>query len=54
MECDKDVLAQKQLKSRENRRTFKRSWQKLGRQIRGNLEPHTLQNSKLTAVEVSG
>jgi hypothetical protein len=54
MECDKDVLVQKELKSRENRRTAKRSWQKLGRQIRGHLKPHTLQNSKLTAVEVSG
>jgi hypothetical protein len=54
MECDKDVLVQKELKSRENRRTSKRSWQKLGRQIRGYLKPHTLQNSKLTVVEVSG
>jgi hypothetical protein len=53
-ECDKDVLVQKELKSREKRRTAKRSWQKLGRQIRGHLKPHTLQNSKLTAVEVSG
>jgi hypothetical protein len=54
MECDKDVLVQKELKSRENRRTAKRSWQNRGRQIQGNLKPHTLQNSKLTAVEVSG
>jgi hypothetical protein len=54
MECDKDVLVQKELKPRENRRTAKRSWQKLGRQIRGHLKPHTLQKSKLTAVEFSG
>jgi hypothetical protein len=54
MECDKDILVKKELKSRENRGTSKRSWQKLGRQIRGHLKPHTLQNSKLTAVEVSG
>jgi hypothetical protein len=54
MECDKDFLVQKELKSRENRRTAKRSWQKLGRQIRGHLQPHTLQKSKLAAVEVSG
>jgi hypothetical protein len=54
MECDKDVLVQKELKSRENRRTAKRSWQNLGRQIRGHLKSHTLQKSKLTAVEVSG
>jgi hypothetical protein len=54
MECDKDVLVQKELKSRENRRTSKRSWQNLGRQIRGHLKPHTLQKSKLTAVKIPG
>jgi hypothetical protein len=54
MECDKDILVQKELKSRENRRTSKRSWQKLGRQIWGHLKPHTLHKSKLNAVEVSG
>jgi hypothetical protein len=54
MECDKDVLVQKEPKSREKRRTVKRSWQKLGNQIRGHLKPHTLQKSRLTAVEVSG
>jgi hypothetical protein len=54
MECDKDVLVQKELKSRENRRTAKRFWQKLGRQIRGHLKPHTLQKSKLTGVEIPG
>jgi hypothetical protein len=54
MEFDKDVLVQKELKSRENIRTAKRSWQKIGRQKRGHLKPHTLQKSKLTAVEVSG
>jgi hypothetical protein len=54
MECDKDVLVQKEIKSRENRRTSKPSWKNLGGQIRGHLKPHTLQKSKLTAVEVSG
>jgi hypothetical protein len=54
MECDKDVLVQKELKSRENRRTDTQSWQNLGRQIRVHLKPHTLQKSKLIAVEVSG
>jgi hypothetical protein len=54
MECDKDILVQKELKSRENRRIAKRSWKNLGRQIRGHLKLHTLQKSKLTAVEVSG
>jgi hypothetical protein len=54
MECNKDVIFQKEIKSRENRRTTKRSWQKLGRQIRGHLKPHTLQKIKLTAVESPG
>jgi hypothetical protein len=54
MECDKDVLVQKELNSRENKRTSKRSWQNLGRQIKGHLKPHTLQKSKLTAAEVPG
>jgi hypothetical protein len=54
MECNKYVLVQKELKSRENRRTAKRSWKNLGRQIRGHLKPHTLQKRKLAAVEVSG
>jgi hypothetical protein len=54
MECDKDALVQKELKSRENIRTAKQSWQKLGRQIRGHLKPHTLHKSKLTAVEIPG
>jgi hypothetical protein len=54
MECDKDALVQNELKSRENRRTTKKSWQKLGHQIRGHLKPHALQKSKLTAVEIPG
>jgi hypothetical protein len=54
MECAKDVIFLKEIKSQENRRTAKRSWQKLGRKIWGHLKPHTLQKSKLTAVEVPG
>jgi hypothetical protein len=54
MECDKDALVQKEIKSREKRRTVKRSWQKLGCQIWGHLKPHTLQKIKLTAVEIPG
>jgi hypothetical protein len=54
MECDKYDVVQKGMKSRENRRTSKRSWQKLVRQIRGHLKPYTLQKRKLTIVEVPG
>jgi hypothetical protein len=54
MECHKYILVQKEMKSRENRSTSKRPWQKLGRQIWGHLKPHTLQKSNLTAVEVPG
>jgi hypothetical protein len=54
MECNKDALVQKEIKSRENRRTAKRSWKNVGSQIRGHLEPHTLHKSKITAVEIRG
>jgi hypothetical protein len=54
MEYDKNVLVQRELNSQENRRTSKRSWQEMGRQIQGHLKPHTLQKSKFTAVEVRG
>jgi hypothetical protein len=54
MECDKDAFLQKEIKSRENRRTAKRSWKNVGSQIRGHLEPHTLHKSKITAVEIRG
>jgi hypothetical protein len=54
MECDKDALVQKEIKSREIRRTSTSSWQKLEHQIRGHPKRHTLHNSKLTAVEIPG
>jgi hypothetical protein len=54
MKCDKADLVQKEIKSQENRRTAKRSWKMLGRQIPGHLKPHTLQKIKLTAVEIPG
>jgi hypothetical protein len=54
MECNKDALVQKEIKSREKRRTAKRSRQKIGRQIWGHLKRHTLHKSKLTAVEIPG
>jgi hypothetical protein len=54
IECDKDVIVHKEIKSQENRRTTKRLCQKVVRQMRGHLKPHTLHKSKLTAVEVPG
>jgi hypothetical protein len=39
---DKENLVAKVLKTRENRKTSKRSWKKLGRQIRGIIKPETL------------
>jgi hypothetical protein len=54
MECDKNVFVQKEINSRENRKTIKCLSQKLEHQIRGHLKPHTLQKSKLTAVEFPG
>jgi hypothetical protein len=54
-ECDpvdKDNLVAKVLKTRENWKTAKRSWKKLGRQIRGIIKPETLKRSRLTKIEV--
>jgi hypothetical protein len=49
---DKEKLVAKVLKTRENRKTAKRSWKKLGRQIRGIIKPETLKRSRLTKIEV--
>jgi hypothetical protein len=49
---NKYVLIQKEMKYRENRRTTKYLWQKLGCHIRGHAQPHTIQKSKLTSVVV--
>jgi hypothetical protein len=49
---DKDNLVAKVLKTRENRKTAKRSWKKLGRQIREIIKPETLKRSRLTKIEV--
>jgi hypothetical protein len=49
---DKDNLVAKVLKTRDNRKTAKRSWKKLGRQIRGIIKPETLKRSRITKIEV--
>jgi hypothetical protein len=49
---DKDNLVAKVLKARENRKMAKRSWKKLGRQIRGNIKPETMKRSRLTKIKV--
>jgi hypothetical protein len=49
---DKENLVAKVLKTRENRKTSKRSWKKLGRQIRGIIKPETLKSRRLTKIEV--
>jgi hypothetical protein len=49
---DKENLVAKALKTRENRKTAKRSWKKLGRQIRGIIKPETLKLSRLMKIEV--
>jgi hypothetical protein len=56
-ECDvwdKYQLIEKELKSWESRRTTKKSWRKLGRQIGGHIKPNSLNRSKLTSGEVPG
>jgi hypothetical protein len=50
---EKDILVEREVTMRENRRTAQRSWRKMGRQIRGHLKPNTLRRRKLVHVEVS-
>jgi hypothetical protein len=47
-----EILVEKEVKTRENRRTAPRSWRKMGRQIRGYLKPNTLKRSRLMQVKV--
>jgi hypothetical protein len=50
---EKEILVEREVKTRKNRRTAQRSWRKMGRQIWGHLKPNTLKRSKLMHVEVS-
>jgi hypothetical protein len=49
---EKEILVEKEVKVRENRRTAQRSWRKLVRQFRSHIKPNTLKRSKLMHVEV--
>jgi hypothetical protein len=50
---EKEILVERELKTRENRRTTQQSWRKMGRQIWGHLKPNTLKRRKLVHVELS-
>jgi hypothetical protein len=49
---EKEILVEKEVKVRENRKTAQRSWRKLGRQAKGHIKINTLKRSKLMHVEV--
>jgi hypothetical protein len=49
---EKEILVEREVKTRENRRTAQQSWRKMGRQILGYLKPNTLNRIKLVHVEV--
>jgi hypothetical protein len=49
---EKEILVERELKTRENHRTAQWSWRKMGRQIRRHLKPNNLKRSKLMHVEV--
>jgi hypothetical protein len=49
---DKYNLVAKVLKTREKRKTAKRSWKKLRRQIRGIIRPEILKRSRVTKIEL--
>jgi hypothetical protein len=49
---EKEILVEREVKTRENRQTVQRLWRKMGREIQGYLNPNTLKRSKLMHVEV--
>jgi hypothetical protein len=49
---ERDDLIQKEVKARENRRAAQRTFGKLGRQIRGRVEPNSAKKSGIMRVEV--
>jgi hypothetical protein len=49
---EKEILVEKEVKVRDNRKTAQRSWRKMGRQIRGHLKLNTLKRNKFMHVEV--
>jgi hypothetical protein len=49
---EKELLVEREVKTHENCRMAQLSWRKMGRQIRGYLQPNTLKRSKLIHVEV--
>jgi hypothetical protein len=49
---EKYIIVEREVKTRENRRTAQRSLRKMGRQLRGHIKRNTLKRSKLMHVEV--
>jgi hypothetical protein len=49
---EKDILVEREVKTRENRRAAQRSWRKMGRQIWGYFKPNAIKRSKLMHIEV--
>jgi hypothetical protein len=49
---EKEILVEKEVKVRKNRKTAQRSWRKLGRQVRVHIKPNTLKRIMLMHVEV--
>jgi hypothetical protein len=51
MTLEREAKIQKELKWRENKRVSQGSFKKLGRQIRGHINPSSLKNTSLTRLE---
>jgi hypothetical protein len=49
---EKEILVEKEVKVRKNRKAAQRLWRKLGRQVRGHIKPNTAKRSKLMHIEV--
>jgi hypothetical protein len=54
LEQGREDILEKELKSRENRRSAQRSFKKLGREIRGQVKPNSIKKSFLVALDVPG
>jgi hypothetical protein len=54
LEQEREDILEKELKSRENRRSAQRYFKKLGRERRGRVKPNSIKKSFLMALDVPG
>jgi hypothetical protein len=52
MTLEREANIQKELERRENKRVYQGSFKKLGRKIRGNINPSSLKKTSMTRLEI--